>query len=277
LVFKKKKENSKFFPWFWIPVTGITSLPSAEPVSLAINNKIKTQYDDKLIIMQLPRGKYRAIKKGVQLGETLDEMTKTRFSGICLFSSDTVNGTVVFRNGIVVLAKVQNQYGDPGWAEAGLFRDHVIDAVLSDMDNAQMQLALEFNKKAYVHDGSPRHAVPPQKAESLFMQPEPVKRAADSHTKPKEKDFIKITPVSTPAAAPHPPSDGGKKSAAEAPPVSGKPAQPDPKDLPETDRSPAEKEFDTFDSMDLDDVTQKIRKDCKIILKQLQLDHLTEK
>ena len=225
--------------------------------------------------MQLPRGKYRAIKKGVQLGETLDEMTKTRFSGICLFSSDTVNGTVVFRNGIVVLAKVQNQYGEPGWAETGLFWDHRIDAVLSDLDNAQMQLALEFNKKAYVRDGSHHHAVPPQKAESLFLQPEPVKRAADTQHKPKEKDFIKITPVSPPAAVQ--PSDVGKKPAAEATLGSVKPAYQDPKELQETERSPAEKEFDTFDSMDLDDVTQKIRKDCKIILKQLQLDHLTEK
>jgi hypothetical protein len=250
-------------------------LPPAEPGSLAINNKIKTQYDDNRITMQLPRGKYRAIKKGVQLGETLDEMTKTRFSGICLFSSDTVNGTVVFRNGIVVLARVQNQYGDPGWAEAGLFWDQMVDAVLSDLDNAQMQLALEFNKKAYVRDGSHHHAVPPQKAESLFLQPEPVKRAADTQHKPKEKDFIKITPVSPPAAVL--PSNVGKKPAAEAPPVSGKQVPLDQKDLPETDRSSAEKEFDTFDSMDLDDVTQKIRKDCKIILKQLQLDHLTEK
>jgi hypothetical protein len=225
--------------------------------------------------MQLPRGKYRAIKKGVRLGETLDEMTKTRFSGICLFSSDTVNGTVVFRNGVVVLARVQNQYGDPGWAEAGLFWDQMVDAVLSDLDNAQMQLALEFNKKAYVRDGSHHHAAPLQKAESLFLPPEPVKRAADTLHKPKEKDFIKITPVSPPAAVP--PSDVGKKPAAGASSVSGKHLPQDQKDLPETERSSVEKDFDTFDSMDLDDVTQKIRKDCKIILKQLQLDHLTEK
>jgi len=228
--------------------------------------------------MQLPRGKYRAIKKGVQLGEILEEMTKTRFSGICQFSSDTINGTVVFRNGIAVLAKVQDQYGDKAWDEAGMVWDRVTDAVVSDLDNAQMQLALEFNKKAYVRDGSRPQAVPavpPQKAESLFLQPEPVKRPADHPHKPKEKDFIKITPASPPALSP--PAESGKKPAAGPPRGSGRPPQPDLKDVAESERSIAEKELDNFDSMDLDDVTQKIRKDCKIILKQLQLDHLMEK
>jgi hypothetical protein len=141
-----------------------------------------------------------------------------------------------------------------------------------------MQLALEFNKKAYVRDGSRPQAVPaapPQKAESLFLQQEPVKRPADHPHKPKEKDFIKITPASPPA--PSPPAESGKKPAAGPPRGSGKPPQPDLKDVAESERSIAEKELDNFDSMDLDDVTQKIRKDCKIILKQLQLDHLTEK
>jgi hypothetical protein len=225
--------------------------------------------------MQLPRGKYRAIKKGVQLGEILEEMIKTRFSGICLFSSDTTNGTVVFRNGIVLLAKVQNQYGDTAWDEAGMLWDHVIDAVVSDLDKAQMQLALEFNNKALVHDGTRHHTVPPPKAGSAVPQQEPIKHASDHQYKPKEKDFIKIMPVSPPA--PILPADGGKKSAAEPLSETGKPPQQDLKDLPEPDRSIAEKELDNFDSMDLDDVTQKIRKDCKIILKQLQLDHLTEK
>jgi hypothetical protein len=82
-------------------------------------------------------------------------------------------------------------------------------------------------------------------------------------------------PVSPPA--PILPAEGGKKSAVEPLSGTGKPPQQDLKDLPEQDRSIAEKELDNFDSMDLDDVTQKIRKDCKIILKQLQLDHLTEK
>jgi hypothetical protein len=225
--------------------------------------------------MQLPRGKYRSIKKGAPLGEILDEMIKSRFSGICLFSSDAMNGTIVFRNGVVVLAKVQNHYGDPAWHEAGLFWDNVCDAVLSDLDNAQIQLALEFNKKAYVQNGTSHHAVPRQKAGSDFLMQQPSKIAADHQHTQKEKEFIKIMPV--PPVAPAFPADVKKKPAAEAPPGASEPARQDLKAPPEQERSIAEKEMDNFDAMDLDDVTQKIRKDCKIILKQLQLDHLEEK
>ena len=225
--------------------------------------------------MQLPRGKYRSIKKGAPLGEILDEMIKSRFSGICLFSSDAMNGTVVFRNGVVVLAKVQNHYGDPAWHEAGLFWDSICDAVLSDLDNAQIQLALEFNKKAYVQNGTSHHAVSRHIVRSDRTVQQPSKRAADPQHLQKEREFIKITPV--PPVAPAVPADVKKKPAAEALFSASEPARQDSKAPPEPERSIAEKEMDNFDAMDLDDVTQKIRKDCKIILKQLQLDHLEEK
>jgi hypothetical protein len=225
--------------------------------------------------MQLPRGKYRSIKKGAPLGEILGDMTASRFSGICLFSSDAINGTIVFKNGIVVLAKVQNHYGDPAWHEAGRLSDHVCDAVLSDLDNAQMQLALEFNTKACVHNGSRHHATPPQKTGSESLVQEQIKHAADHQIKQKDKDFIKIMPV--PPIVPVSPAAMEKKSAPESPPGAGEPVRQDLKAPPEPERSIAEKELDHFDSMDLDDVTQKIRKDCKIILKQLQLDHLEDK
>lgn len=227
--------------------------------------------------MQLPRGKFRAIKKGVHLGETLDEMTKTRFSGICSFSSGTINGTMVFRNGIVVLAKVQNLYGDPAWDEAGSLGDHVIDAIVSDFDNAQMQLALEFNKKAFVQKGGAiHHAAPQMKREVLFQQQEPVIRTDDHRHEPKEKDFIKTVPVSP--ADPILAAEDGKKPAFEGPKNTGEsPLRMDQKAVPEPEQSIAEKELDNFDAMDIDEVTLKIRKDAKIMLKQLQMDHLIEK
>jgi hypothetical protein len=55
------------------------------------------------------------------------------------------------------------------------------------------------------------------------------------------------------------------------------PSPQKPVTAPDVEPSPTEKEYDSIDSMDFDDVTQKIRKDVKVILKQLQLEHLTEK
>jgi hypothetical protein len=93
-------------------------------------------------------------------------------------------------------------------------------------------------------------------------------------SKPKEKDFIKSVPA-TPAS-PAVPLRPDKEIAENLPGTQEPPLQgQNPSQEPQL--SSAEKEFETFDSMDLEDVTRKIRRDSKIILKQLELDHLMEK
>jgi hypothetical protein len=249
----------------------IFSCPGKKPI------RFKPKNDDNRVVMQLPRGKFRSIKKGVPLGDILDEMATSRFSGICSFSSNTVNGTMVFKGGLVILAKVQDQYGDPAVIEARLVVGQVIDAVLSDLDGTQMQLALEFNKHAHVQKAGNWQGVSIQKAELSPVQDSRKKRAPEPElkSKPKEKDFIKSVPA-TPAS-PAVPSRPDKEMTAEnlpgtrEPPLQGQPASQEPP------LSSAEKEFETFDSMDLEDVTRKIRRDSKIILKHLELDHLMEK
>ncbi len=52
--------------------------------------------------MQLPRGKYRSIKKGAPLGEILDEMITSRVSGICLFSSDAMKVKVFWHLPVLI-------------------------------------------------------------------------------------------------------------------------------------------------------------------------------
>jgi hypothetical protein len=55
--------------------------------------------------------------------------------------------------------------------------------------------------------------------------------------------------------------------------------KPGADETPETDHdaSSFETDLDTFDSMDFDNVTDKIRTDCKTMIKQLHLDHLMER
>jgi len=50
-------------------------------------------------------------------------------------------------------------------------------------------------------------------------------------------------------------------------------------ELPEKDHENTsfENDLDTFDTMDFDNVTDKIRTDCKTMIKQLHLDHLMER
>lgn len=245
--------------------------------------------------MQLPRGTFRSIQKGVNFSEVLAEMVSSRFTGTCTLSSALLNGTLVFRSGVCVLAKIQDHYGDKGWAEVLAVPDLVTDLALSDFNTAQIQLALDFNKKGRV---------------TLPTIPVPVK--AD-HPAPSVK-----SPIREPVRSPHPARREQKRR--ETPVVSAAPEEmaeeiaslpvsqeirdDSPAISPETARqeegsradaarevikedlsktpekipgSLEESDLDMFDSMDLDDVALKIRKDCKIILKQLQLDHLTEK
>ena len=182
---------------------------------------------------------------------------------------------MVFKGGLVILAKVQDQYGDPAVIDARLVVDQVIDAVLSDLDGTQMQLALEFNKHAHVQKEGNWQGVSLQKEKLPGVQDTRKKDVPELKSKPKEKDFIKSVP-DTPAS-PVVPLQPDKEITAEnlpgtrEPPLQGQPASQEPQ------LSSAEKEFETFDSMDLEDVTRKIRRDSKIILKQLDLDHLMEK
>ncbi len=44
----------------------------------------------------------------------------------------------------------------------------------------------------------------------------------------------------------------------------------------DSDSSSFEKDIETFETMDVDTITDKIRGECKTLIKQLHLEHLTE-
>jgi hypothetical protein len=62
-----------------------------------------------------------------------------------------------------------------------------------------------------------------------------------------------------------------------APPAEAKRAGTTAEEKPDAGNSSFEKDIDTFDTMDLDNVTDKIRNDCKTMIKQLHLEHLMER
>lgn len=247
--------------------------------------------------MQLPRGTFRSIQKGVNFSDVLAEMVSSRFTGTCTLSSAVLNGTLVFRSGICVLAKIQDQYGDKGWTEVMSVQDLVTDLALSDFNSAQVQLALEFNKKARVTlpttSGAARTDQPAHKAPFIkSVHHEPAKASHPARYEQRKREPPVPVPREPVAAeeAPAAVSTEVREDTSVTPP---QPAGPEEGRLADTGKEPVressskrtekipgtheESDLDMFDSMDLDDVALKIRKDCKIILKQLQLDHLTEK
>jgi ribosomal protein S10 len=275
----------------------------------------ETIYQNKLNIMQLPRGTFREIKKNETVESILLELERTKFSGICSISSGSNMGTLVFKGGKCILVKFQGKQGDAGWDELQKILGEEVDAALSSLDDAQVQLSLEFNKMCRIIKagkiGQQQQAPAPlpRREHHETVQQEPVKKppavshfaapAAPVKTAPKPAPSAPATTVSAPRpTAPQkvPPVPEHKlpvtlvgsatKPASQIPPSQGKqvpkaePAQGIPdggQPAPGQGASSFDSDIDTFDTMDLENVTDKIRNDCKTMIKQLHLEHLMER
>ncbi|PKL63802.1 MAG: hypothetical protein CVV32_12185 [Methanomicrobiales archaeon HGW-Methanomicrobiales-3] len=252
--------------------------------------------------MQLPRGTFREIKKGATIEALLSELESSRFSGLCSISSDAGTGTLVFKSGKCILVKFLGKSGDAGCTELQQKRKSEVDAALSTLDDAQIQLSLEFNKTCRlvkvtrpldepqkspqpsrepvkkpappVHSAAPAPVVktPPQKppASSLFQRPAPPAQPTEvPETKPRPAGpaFHRPAMPAFPATRAPPVSQPKTANADTAGEIADTPVQD----------SSFEKDIDTFDTMDLENVTDKIRNDCKTMIKQLHLEHLMER
>lgn len=251
--------------------------------------------------MQLPRGTFREIRKNVAIESLLHALDGEKFSGVANISSQSYTGTLVFKAGKCILVKVQNSRGDSGWDEIQKAGSREVDAVLSLLGDAQIDLALEFNKTCRILKSGkqapaqaphrpapsaslePSRSVQPQKpAAPVTPLKPPVKPAPTRHHVPAPPTGVPQAPVHTPP--PHPPL--GSKDALPVPPSPPTPApmheggkKHEAEEIQEKDHetSSFETDLDTFDTMDFENVTDKIRTDCKTMIKQLHLDHLMER
>jgi hypothetical protein len=251
--------------------------------------------------MQLPRGTFREIRKGVAIESLLHALDGEKFSGVASISSQSLTGTLAFKTGKCILVKFGNSRGDTGLDEILKAGSEEVDAVLSVLGDAQIELALEFNKTCRIlksgkrmpaqaphRPAQPASREPPRAAQAQKPAPPvaplkpPVKPAHVPH-------HVPAPPAAPKAPAPIPPQHlplVSKAAAAPVSPLTPMPAPPhedrkkdEEEEQSEKDRdtSSFEKDLDTFDSMDIDNVTDKIRTDCKTMIKQLHLDHLMER
>jgi hypothetical protein len=261
--------------------------------------------------MQLPRGTFREIKKNETTESILLEIERTRFSGICSISSGSNMGTLVFRGGKCILVKFLSKSGDAGWDEVQNILTDEVDAALSSLDEPQIQLALEFNKACKIVRGGkigesqqapaplPRHehyetvrSEPSRKppAVSHFAAPAKTatKPAAPVGLRPNAPQKMSPVPEHKPLAVPAhtthtgsvtkpasqiPPSQRAPAPKAESPHATREESQPPTGQ----DATSFDSDIDTIDTMDLENVTDKIRNDCKTMIKQLHLEHLMER
>ncbi|MDV2482270.1 hypothetical protein F8E02_09720 [Methanoculleus sp. Wushi-C6] len=202
--------------------------------------------------MQLPRGRFHRLLKSTTSRVLIEEMGSTRFTGICTIVLGNESVILVLNEGLVVLA----EYG-------GMKGRHALDAALEDggseaaaelniLTTEQVQLALEFNKLFATAETGKEKRSSPARAASGGTKPSAGPRGAGAAFVPKRR--------------PEPPAER------QGIPMPGvKPAQ-----APE----PGNDEIDTLvqnmESMDVDQLVNDFRVNCKDILRRIHLDHLIQ-
>lgn len=254
--------------------------------------------------MQLPRGTFRNIIRHKTVGVLLEELQDMKYSGICTISCKAGNCTVVFNSGKSILAQYQYALGDAAWDELLKITSEYADAALSTLDNAQIQLSLEFNKTCRIGKGIRTEKTlaekkPEPQLQSIKNAPlAPATRVQAAMTKNHPKPVLMETNefnasgiVETLHSSELPKIISDiqfrratyKQSAAvpQKSPVYAKRQEGEKKseDMDtyhtDTDSNSFDADINTFETMDIDSITDKIRGECKTIIKQLQLEHLS--
>lgn len=233
--------------------------------------------------MQLPRGTFREIKKNQKAADVLEELERGRFSGICSISYRDEISTLVMKSGKCILAEYGSWKGDTALEKLlYAFSEEEIDAALSSLDEAQIQLSLEFNKAECIHKTGP--AAPATKKPATPIVPsygagiQKDKTSPPTHRTPASERPASL--INRPPEKVHRPLASPKNPIRE-PPVSirAPPQKSDGQEKKESasTQTAAESDLDTFDSMNLDEVTGKFREECKTMVKNLHLEHLMDR
>ena len=121
--------------------------------------------------MELPRGKFRALKKNTGLLFIIRDFRKEAFTGYFKIQYTGRMMALVFRKGNVVLAACDDLTGDMALDEICSFKYHWVDVMIHDLDDAQLQLALEFNKSWRVTEDPESLSEEPEKVPGLQAVP----------------------------------------------------------------------------------------------------------
>lgn len=228
--------------------------------------------------MQLPRGKFRSVIKGVALNSLIQELAEVRYTGIITISREHEVISLVIQRGRYILAECGSLRGDPAWEAINALGEAIIDAILADFSDAELKLAIEFNEPYLLSSLIITRVfkAPREKGK----EPVPLEKPAELPSAapgppPPMKDTAPA--VETPLGAPEvwTKAEGAHALATASEPGGGE-AAPTPDNYEEL--ALLHMEMSALDDVDVEHIATKIRKNAKGIVKQLHLGHLmTEK
>ena len=205
----------------------------------------------------------------------LDEIEKSRFTGYCTISCGTETCTLVLNSGIFILADYAKSEGEAAWMKMQKMMDMKVDAGLTTLNAAQLQLTREFNPHATLPSfvrKSPTRQVRTGITSSGVRKAEDTsgygiresrsdnRKNQGSHPGPEVK--ADKTPPKEQASIPGIPlATGGQPLSAKGPEETG---------------TNIDRDLEALDKMDIDEMTKKIRENFKVTIENLDLDHLIE-
>jgi hypothetical protein len=239
--------------------------------------------------MQLPRGKFRSVIKGVALNSLIQELAEVRYTGVITISWRQEVISLVIQRGRYILAEYGSLKGDSASEGMTALGETTVDAILSDFSDSELKLAVEFNELCLL--SAPAVPRAPRVAREKPAEPVPVKRPAER-------------PVDLPAVSPPPPPPGLPPETEEAPAgdTIAEEETVTPRVWTQVDMAQAiaiaqdqggadipppggydelallHMEMSALDDVDVEHIATKIRKNARGIVKKLHLGHLmTEK
>jgi hypothetical protein len=100
--------------------------------------------------MQIPRGTFASIKKGIHIHPLLIELEKSHFTGACVISHGRTTISLILKNGNCIMAGWGDLNGEDTWSAIQALGNIEVDAALSRLSPAQIALTQEFNKTAII-------------------------------------------------------------------------------------------------------------------------------
>lgn len=95
--------------------------------------------------MELPRGKFCSLERNTSIISLLHRLHSRGFQGTCKINRGGSKILLVFDRGRIILAEYNNLGGDPALGMICTHRLEQVDALISELDDAQIRLSLEFN------------------------------------------------------------------------------------------------------------------------------------
>jgi hypothetical protein len=263
--------------------------------------------------MQLPRGKFRSVIKGVALNSLIQELAEVRYTGVITITRNHELVTLVIQKGRYVLAEYGPLKGDAAWEAINLLGEANVDAILADFTDAGLKLATEFNGACLLSSPiitrafrTPREKGREPAGMERPLRPSPAPMVSPlSPGIPAQGSPAPGTPTGIPATGtpearvPPQAKDGGESPGVvpgEEPGAWAKAGQGSSAAVPATGESVGQvsgqaspaggydelallhMEMSALDDVDVEHIATKIRKNAKGIVRKLHLGHImTEK